>query len=411
MKDKIILCIDTMTARQPELMGLKDENVLNQDWLEVQTSAFDARDLLSDTARAKEIWVLSCDDMEPINLASALKRDNPDVPVALVVPTKTGSIKSRAQAAGLDCVLSPNELLQRYQSCKKQAGVSPDQFRVVHGHEKIDQVIAEHKKPAMVIPVLSASGGSGKSTIAVLMAYLAKQKGYRTLLLDADLQFGDVRYLTGSQESITIDDILVNPTLFSKIEQHETAPTLIGAPRDLERSEIATSEVLAILGHCSQHFDVIVVNTGAFWAEQHVALLERASYALFVLDQRASSLRDCKHALDYYARCAVATQPVRFVLNRCSRSSLFSSIDISCGLEGVKVAELLEGGKNVGELLGSGQPFDLIESKNPLCVSLDQIAQEFLPQKEMGHSGSFFDQDRRPRKRSLFKRKRSVACL
>ncbi|MFR8831758.1 MAG: chromosome partitioning protein ParA, partial [Eggerthella lenta] len=120
-------------------------------------------------------------------------------------------------------------------------------------------------------------------------------------------------------------------------------------------------------------------NTGAAWAEQHALLLERSSKALFLIDQRPSSLRACQHALDLCARCGIATGPFLYAVNRCSKNALFTSIDVSCSLRGAHVFELKDGGGEVEELLGAGLPFDLLASRNDLCASLERVLSGVLP--------------------------------
>ena len=77
MNAKVLLCADEESARHPELIGLREENLLEQPWLAVRTTAREARDLAAKSASIEEIWVVSCPDVEPINLAAAVKRDNP----------------------------------------------------------------------------------------------------------------------------------------------------------------------------------------------------------------------------------------------------------------------------------------------------------------------------------------------
>src|SRR5699024_7745882 len=110
-----------------------------------------------------------------------------------------------------------------------------------------------------------------------------------------------------------------------------------------------------------------VANTGASWEEQHALLLERSSKALFLVDQRPSSLRACRHALDLCARCGIATGPFVFAANRCAKGALLTSLDVSCALQGAHAVELRDGGREVEEVVGAGQPLDLVASKNELC--------------------------------------------
>lgn len=424
MNKRIVLCVDEMSILQPELIGLEGESLHTQKWLDVRNRAYETRDSLKNDQDITEIWVLSCDDLEAINLAAALRKDHKTTPVVLIANKKTGSLESRAKAADLSAVITSDEFIKRYRNCKQKAlqpegsCVSSSNVYPFEGRSDSVQTFAEEavaknskEKSALIMPVMSANGGSGKSTTAVLLAYLAQKRGYNTLLLDADLQFGDMHFLMAEQNSVSFDEVLSNPSLLSKVKSRNNSPALLAAPRRLEQSEIGTSELLAFLGHCSQGFDVIVVNTGAFWGEQHITLLERASYAFFLLDQRPSTIRDCRHALDYCARCAVATQPIKLMLNRCSKTSLFSSLDISCGLQGMPVSELQEGGKELSELLGAGQPLDLIASKNPFYVSLEQAVDEFLPSKKNLSSGEKSSTEAKPTKRTRFWRKRGAACL
>ena len=90
-------------------------------------------------------------------------------------------------------------------------------------------------------------------------------------------------------------------------------PALLAAPRRLEAYEAIAAEGPALLDCLMPRFDVIVANTGAAWREEHALLLERSSKALFLVDQRASSLRACKHAFELCARCGIATSPFVFV--------------------------------------------------------------------------------------------------
>ena len=59
-----------------------------------------------------------------------------------------------------------------------------------------------------MLTVAGAGGGTGKSSVAALCACYAKRCGKRTLLLDADLQFGDLAYLMGDDAPLRCDELL-----------------------------------------------------------------------------------------------------------------------------------------------------------------------------------------------------------
>ena len=453
MKTRIALCLDEATCRNPELVGLEGEAVESQQWFDLYTEGEEARQGVADAAPGAEAWVVSCDDVEPINLAATMKSDQPDLHVCLVTAEWCGSLMSRAHTAGIDEVLDTGAFLKRYVQAKRdQLGVqepSPSAASAsgatasqpspcVTGPAVMapePQVLATSApaatpslpesafagqggfvspfatdgsaalelraqavsspflevqvKPgvlvvgsascAFVLTVVSGSGGAGKSSVAAVAATIARNRGFRTLLLDCDLQFGDVAAMVGAKSPLAVDEALEHPDRLEKECALNHALTAIAAPARLEAAERVVQQLPALMDWLVTRFDVIVVNTGATWAEQHAALLERSSAALFLVDQRVSSIRACQHALDLCARCGIATGPFRFALNRCAKGAPLSSADVSCALQGAGVYELKEGGRDVEDYLSGGAADELVQMKNEFSKSLEYVMDQMMP--------------------------------
>lgn len=394
----VALCADTMSLQHPEALGLAGENLATQGWLRLFSSAEEARRFLRADRLVDEVWVASSDDVAPINLAATLKRDRSDRRVCMLAFEDTGSLKSRVSATGIDESLTRQALAERYaqrkqaNACAWAASPMPCAMPMPHPASRSSAMpqarsqttvapssVRSRPRAGFLLPVVSGSGGAGKSTVAVVAALLAQRMGNNTLLLDFDLQFGDAPALMGVRQPLAIDELLAAPARIEQLRSEGASPALLAAPRHLEDSEAVVERAPALLDQLLARFDVVVANTGAAWAEQHALLLERSSKALFLVDQRPSSLRACQHALDLCGRCGIATGPFLYAVNRCSKNALFTSIDVSCALRGAHVFELKDGGSEVEELLGAGLPFDLIEARNDLCASLERLLQGVLP--------------------------------
>lgn len=393
----VALCADTMSLQHPESIGLVGENLAAQGWLRLFSSAEEARRFLRADRLVDEVWVASSDDVAPINLAATIKRDRSDRCVCMLAFEDTGSLKSRVSATGIDASLTRQALAERY-ARRKQAYAcpwpmatppmqapapapvpAPAPTPTVAPRPMLRDEHCPRAHAGFLLPVVSGSGGAGKSTVAVLSTLIAQRMGFNTLLLDFDLQFGDVPALMGVQNPLTVDDVLAAPARLDQLRSDGRQPAVLAAPRHLEDSEAVVERAPQLLDQLTSRFDVVVANTGAAWAEQHALLLERSSKALFLVDQRPSSLRACQHALDLCARCGIATGPFLYAVNRCSKNALFTSIDVSCALRGAHVFELKDGGGEVEELLGAGLPSELLSSKNDLCASLEQALSAVLP--------------------------------
>lgn len=403
---KVVLCADSESVKNPQIVGLEGENLESQEWLRVFCSAVEARSYVKATDSVDEVWVASSDEVDHVNLAAAIKKDSGSKGVYLLAFQESGSLKSRASAAGLNGTFSQKDFVETYRKRKHQTESERNS-----GGEKnrAPDIKAFSGKQAHVLSVVSGSGGSGKSTIAALSALFAQGLGYRTLLVDADLQFGDMKYCLGEKEPLTLTDVLEDNTRLKQLNPETLKPALLAAPQRLEQSEAIQVVLPRILDEVRAYFDVIVVNTGSFWLDQHASLLERSSTALFVVDQRASSLRACKHALELCSRCGIASTPFVLAVNRCARNATFTSIDASCAMQGMKAIELQEGGREVSELLSAGLPLDLIESKNELCISIERMLLDILPESEgekvlpsVREQSRFF---------GFSRKRRRVACL
>lgn len=270
---------------------------------------------------------------------------------------------------------------------------------------------------ASIVSIVSGSGGTGKSSVATLAALLAQNRGFRTLLLDADFQFGDLQYLLGYKQPLDTSEILTRPEQIETLLKVDTWPALLSAPAQLEHSELMEERIDELIAYLKPHFDLIVVNTGAFWSDLQMQLLEASNHVFFLLDQRPSSIRACNHALDLCARCGIATTSFSYLLNFCSKRSLLSALDVSCALKGAKVHEIKDGGTEVGELLGAGMAHKLSKLNNPFCTSIETVLKETVYERakpSLPQSGDLFSDKHIPanvKTKFRARQKRRAACF
>ena len=406
----VVLCLG---AGQKAEELLPDTAVLGVPWLETLPCTPDARWAIADYDCIEEVWVASGDGIEAVNLGAALKRDDPHRAVYLIGCEETGSMRSRAHAASLDGVLSSREAALRFRTMEEraarrdagenagtpigsnasgaavagEAGIAPiSEASVPSAAEREDLpaelpdsggACASSLRTGFLFTVVSGGGGAGKSTVAVLAALLAARRGLRTALLDADLQFGDVHDLVDACTCVSFEEVADDQQILDDLPAEGLV--LVRAPRRLEMAEAVGARLDDVVDALLARFEFVAVNTGGVWDEQKMRLLERSVTALFLVDQRLSSLRACRHALDLCLRCGVATSSFLLAVNRCSRHAAFTSIDVSSALHGAHVMELADGGSEVEELLGAGMAGALVEARNGLCTSVERLLDEIMP--------------------------------
>lgn len=470
MNKQVVLCLDSESLLHPEIIGLPDENLEAQSWLTIYSDATKARNALAQDKSKSLVWVISSDSLDGINLAAALKADDAVREVYFITFEQSGSVVGRCEAAGVEVLRGKHEFVKEYTKikqsfrglekpkmedavseeaqngrkeakcfeensrsdtvCKSESHVKErSQAKAIDvGKSKsisslvIDEPLlnlsrairpSSGKADTLTIAVVSGSGGSGKSTIALCSALVYQEFGYKTLLLDADLQFGDMAYLLGRDSALSIVDLIEEPGRISQVTSEDGLPALIASPEFVEQSELVMNHMAEIIEFVKDFFDVVVINTGSFWTEQHAQIIESVDKTLFVLDQRPSSVRSCSRALTLCSRCGIAIQSFAYALNFCTRHALLTPLDISCAMQGVSVQEIKDGGKEVSELLGASLPKELLSTKNVFIQSVRDLCVSFLPEGERERFQEELDSERAQRKGNPFSslRRRRVACL
>ena len=402
-----LICIDSERARDPERFGI-DSRAISQTGSQIETSGERARKIVRETSEIREIYIVSCDDVDAINLAAAIKYDNSINQVNLVVSNITGSLQSRTDACGIDNVINLTDLREVLgggtlpevsQSSKvgKHTYLSPEDLDV-------DEPTFPDNTPApsecpdaplspcpstpfanqacWIMSIFSGSGGAGKSTVSAISAQLFASLGYKTLLIDCDLQFGDLRNAFKNVNSASIEQVVEHPEKMTPlIEGAKEGPCVLQAPRSLESFEVVAPKINELVAQGSQVFDVVVINTGSCWSDVHANLMRVSSLSLFLIDQRVSSVRGCKHAIELAERLNISSQSFKFALNRCGKRSCLSAVDVQPTFGVNDVFELADGSLEVEEKMCLGAVTDLVKKRNPLSMSVLEMLKIACPLK------------------------------
>lgn len=403
----VALCADVESLKHPEIMGLGDVKLDALPWLHSFSEGADLRAVLAQGGAFDEVWIVSVGEISALNLVAALRRDGFTGVVCMVVDDASGSVLSRAAAAGVSDVHTSERFVQRFSveatrrrrmaevarglevpgiTAKQPIRNAPTKAGNPRSGVVPGPVRAPRAVPASgngrLIAVMGASGGVGKSTVAAGFAIAAAAKGAKTLVLDGDLQFGCMHRMFDVRKPVTFDDAAADGQALERLAANvrEGVPAVLAAPARMEHSEALNARVAEIAAAATGLFDIVVADTGASWSDAHASLMEMATCTLFVIDQRVESIRACQHALELCRRMGLATGSFTFALNRCSKEASFTSADVSCAMEGVHIHELADGGLEIEELCGGGMALSLANSGNAFAKSLGKLACEVMPE-------------------------------
>ncbi len=205
------------------------------------------------------------------------------------------------------------------------------------------------RTPGVVYAFASAKGGSGSTTVVTNLAVSLHQlTGKKTLLVDLELELGEVALFLGVQPRFNFVDMVQNfhrmdaGLLASFIERHPSGVHLLSAPYHPDRAEaVSADQIRRIITFLRQHYDFVLVDTSKSLSPATLAVFEQSDLVFVVTSADLPSIRNIQRGLPLIRRALVGGEAqIRVVVNRYRGGESISVKDIERTL-GLKVYSTL----------------------------------------------------------------------
>lgn len=243
-------------------------------------------------------------------------------------------------------------------------------------YEEFDGVDFEAPKQlAPVVAVVGGSGGVGRSTIALLAASLAAAEGIDTVLLEGDLQFGDMSFWLGIDDS---EPSLATPATCEPI-RCEPGFDLYRAPSFPEAADAAADALFENLNRYREGRGLLIADTGSYWSGFTAQLLLNCDLFLLVADQRPASVAAAVKASELCSRLGVPSTRMVAVFNRWSSKCSLGAKELKNALNASQVCCVPDGKESVDEAIRTGDVSELEEEDNPIVQGVRDLLEQALP--------------------------------
>lgn len=182
---------------------------------------------------------------------------------------------------------------------------------------------AEQPRSGRVLAVVSPKGGQGKTTIATNLAVgLARVAPDAVVLVDADMQFGDVANALNLEPAHTLPDMVTGVApqdpmvLKTLLTPHaEGLYVVCGASSPIEGDRVTGDQLGHLLTQLAAVFRYVVVDTTPGLGEHALTVLDHATDAVLVTGLAVPNLRAMRVEIEVLERIGVVPPQRHMVLN------------------------------------------------------------------------------------------------
>jgi pilus assembly protein CpaE len=289
------------------------ETALDEPSLGVVGYADHLEDWHSLLERPADVVVVGCygHDDGVTQIVDYAVKHRPDRPVVVMSEASPNGFLRQAFEAGADDVITLPQ--------------SPEQVAFT-----LEKVIARRKglpvpgkAAAPLIAILGPKGGTGKTLIATNLAVALAQRDANVVLVDLDLQFGDIGLALGLSPERTMYDLMKSGAPFDheKLDRHlirhsSGVKVLIAPTRPDQASAVSIEFLRDIYASLRTMSDAVIVDTPPGFTPEVIATIDVSSEICMVGMLDSLSLKNTKLGLETLDLMGYDGEHVSLVLNR-----------------------------------------------------------------------------------------------
>jgi MinD-like ATPase involved in chromosome partitioning or flagellar assembly/DNA-binding NarL/FixJ family response regulator len=240
-----------------------------------------------------------------------------------------------------------------------------------------------------VISVTAGKAGSGKTVAATnLAAAMTERLGPdRVVIVDADLQFGDVALLLQLDPTRTLVDAaeaidgLSDARFDSMLLVHESGLRVLPAPLlPLPPESAPIAGLISVIERLKRMYDVVIVDTPPIFGPTLLSILDHSDTALMVVDMDLPSVKNAKIAIDALRNDGYPADRLHLVVNRVNSKARLDLVELERSL-GLRVSGSVPSDRIVPQSVNEGIPVVLLSPRSRVAKSFHSLAERFGPDR------------------------------
>lgn len=320
-----------------------------------------------------DVIILGCADYSEMALRAiaAAGGERPDSPVVVLYAGSPNGFMEAAFEAGADDLITLPQTSEH----------------VAFALEKViarRRGMAAESAPSPMISILGPKGGTGKTSTACNLAVALAGRGMRPIVIDLDLQFGDVGLALGLKPAQTIYDLatavgsLDGDKVDTFVSLHDSGASVLLAPiRPDQAGAITVSFLNELFVILRNRYDFVIADTPPAFSPEVIAAVDTSSHLCVVGMLDALSLKDTKIGLETLDQMGRDPAQTTLVLNRADTNVGISDSDVA-RLLGRRPDVLVPSDVAIPRAITHGRPIILAEPRSGAARAFAALADRYI---------------------------------
>jgi pilus assembly protein CpaE len=240
---------------------------------------------------------------------------------------------------------------------------------------------------APLVCVLGPKGGTGKTLVATNLAVALARRDQRVVLVDLDLQFGDIGLALGLIPERTIYELAKagRPYDHDKIDRHlmrhpSGVKVLVGPTRPDHASAVTVDFLRDVYASVRTMCDIVVVDTPPGFTPEVIATIDVSTSAVLVGMLDSLSLKNTKLGLETLDLMGYPLENVSLVLNRADSRVGITHDDVTA-IIGRTPDVLVPSDREIPRSVNEGTPIVASRERSEAARAFRQLADMFTKTK------------------------------
>ena len=332
-------------------------------------------------------------DIDGIAATEEIRKSSPSIQIVILSVQNDQNYMRRAMLAGARDFLTKPPMGDELISAVRRAGEMASKEKAKNSVQQLPPNLSSNTPVSMsafastpkgkIVTVYSPKGGTGCTTIAVNLALALHNEDTRAVLVDANLQFGDVAVFVNEQGKNTVLDLalrvdeldleLVEDTL---IKHNGSGLRVLPAPQKPEYAEkVAPDQFVKVLQFLQNIYSYIIVDTSPILTDAILSTFDISDVIVLVTTQEIPSIKNARLFLDLAQTIGLDRNSIVFMINKFDKRIAITPERISENLKHEVAVTIPLDDKTVIPSVNRGVPFMLENKAQPVGRGILSLAE------------------------------------